>query len=102
MDRGTAHNEEKNPHLKKESMERLEKAGEMTARSAGGLVYWAYKNGVMKINIWSFSIKNLTVYYQNLIGEGNSSIPISHSLNTLANSFSISYSERIQIQLLGS
>ena len=34
MDRGTAHNEEKNPHLKKESMERLEKAGEMTARSA--------------------------------------------------------------------
>lgn len=39
--------------------------------------------------MWSFSIKSLTVYDQNLIGEGSSSNPTSYSLNTLANSLSL-------------
>ena len=94
----------KNPHLTKtESMRRLEKAcEEWQPEQLCGLVYLAYKNGVIKINIRNFSINSLTIYYQSLIGEGSSSSSPSYSLNTLANSLSISYSEKIQIQLWGS
>ena len=94
----------KNPHLTKtESMRRLEKAcEEWQPDQLCGLVYLVYKNGVIKINIWSFSIKSSIVYYQSLIGEGSSSSSTSYSLNTLENSVSISYSEKIQIQLWGS